>query len=55
MNLKKTTQLYDKYVMPTYGKTSLQVVRGKGTQVWDDSGKKYLDFFPGWGVGGLGH
>ena len=52
---KSTLTSYQKYVMPTYFKFPLALSRGKGAYVWDDSGKKYLDFFPGWGVSGLGH
>jgi len=55
MNNKQVIGLYNRYVMPTYAKIPLQIVRGKGTYVWDEKGKKYLDFFPGWGVSGLGH
>lgn len=48
-------QQYSKYVMPTYAKTPLVIVKGKGARVWDINGKTYLDFFPGWAVSGLGH
>ena len=30
-------------------------VRGKGGYLWDDSGKRYLDFVQGWAVNCLGH
>src|SRR5712671_3573501 len=30
-------------------------VRGEGSYLWDDSGKRYLDFIQGWAVNGLGH
>jgi acetylornithine/N-succinyldiaminopimelate aminotransferase len=30
-------------------------VRGDGSQLWDDSGKRYLDFVQGWAVNCLGH
>lgn len=30
-------------------------VRGEGAYLWDDAGKKYLDFFSGLAVTGLGH
>lgn len=30
-------------------------VRGKGSFLWDDSGKRYLDFVQGWAVNCLGH
>ncbi|MCK5306373.1 MAG: acetylornithine transaminase [Candidatus Omnitrophica bacterium] len=46
---------YSKYVMTTYTRTPLVIVKGKGKYVWDDKGKRYLDFFPGWAVSGLGH
>lgn len=53
--MNKTINLYDKYVLNTYKKTPVVFVKGKGSYLWDDKGKKYLDFFPGWGVSGLGH
>lgn len=46
---------YTDYVVPSYTKTPLIIVKGKGSWVWDIDGKKYLDFFPGWGVGSIGH
>ncbi|MDP8219449.1 MAG: aminotransferase class III-fold pyridoxal phosphate-dependent enzyme, partial [Candidatus Theseobacter exili] len=46
---------YKKYVMPTYTRTDLLIVRGEGSKVWDESGNEYLDFFPGWAVSGVGH
>src|SRR5690349_8520841 len=30
-------------------------VRGKASYLWDDSGKRYLDFVQGWAVNCLGH
>ena len=30
-------------------------VRGEGAFLWDDSGKRYLDFIQGWAVNCLGH
>ncbi len=30
-------------------------VRGEGSFLWDDSGKRYLDFVQGWAVNCLGH
>jgi len=30
-------------------------VRGEGAYLWDDSGKRYLDFMQGWAVNSLGH
>lgn len=41
--------------MPTYTRLPLIFVKGKGSRLWDIHHKVYLDFFPGWGVGNLGH
>src|ERR1700754_4186089 len=30
-------------------------VRGEGAYLWDDTGKRYLDFMQGWAVNALGH
>jgi predicted acetylornithine/succinylornithine family transaminase len=30
-------------------------IKGKGSFLWDDGGRKYIDLFPGWGVSILGH
>ena len=46
---------YERYVMNTYVRHPLVLVKGKGSRVWDVDGHEYLDLFPGWGVGGLGH
>ena len=50
-----TIEAYGRYVIPSYGRSPLVVVRGKGSWVWDDRGRKYLDFFPSYAVSGLGH
>ncbi|MGE5389765.1 MAG: aspartate aminotransferase family protein [Deltaproteobacteria bacterium] len=44
-----------KYVMNTYGRYSLALVKGQGCKVWDADGKEYLDFVGGIAVCGLGH
>ena len=51
----ETIQLFDDYVVPNYGRFPVTLVRGEGSHVWDSDGKKYLDLFPGWGCGLLGH
>lgn len=55
MNTREVIKKYQRYVLPNYSKTGLVIVRAKGSWVWDAEGKKYLDFFPGWGVSLLGH
>ncbi|MEA3490054.1 MAG: aspartate aminotransferase family protein [Candidatus Omnitrophota bacterium] len=54
-NFKQVKELYDKYVLPTYTRQDLCLVKGDGVWVEDVEGKKYLDFFPGWAVSGIGH
>lgn len=46
---------YDRYILSTYSRTPGIFVKGKGMNLIDISGKKYLDFFPGWGVNNVGH
>jgi len=45
----------DKNLIPVYKRVGPVFVKGKGSFLWDKSGVKYLDLFPGWGVGILGH
>ncbi|MFA5339207.1 MAG: aspartate aminotransferase family protein [Candidatus Omnitrophota bacterium] len=52
---EEVVQLYYEYVMPTYAKSPLVMVKGKGIKAYDIEGKEFLDFFPGWAVSGLGH
>lgn len=46
---------YERYVMPTYGRFDLDLVRGEGTRVFDAKGNAYLDFGAGIAVCSLGH
>ena len=55
MKKNKLIKEYKRYVMPTYTRKPLVIVKGKGSKVWDIGGREYLDFFPGWAVSGLGH
>ena len=41
--------------MSTYAPAKVMFVRGEGTQLWDDTGKRYLDFLSGLAVTSLGH
>jgi predicted acetylornithine/succinylornithine family transaminase len=51
----ETAALFAKYVVPNYTRFPVALVRGEGSVVWDDQGRRYLDFFPGWGCNLLGH
>ncbi len=50
-----TLDRYQRYVIANYTRYPVCLVRGEGSRVWDDVGTRYLDFFPGWGCGLLGH
>jgi len=55
MRKEEVFNSYKENIMPTYTKLPLVFVKGKGSRLWDIHNKVYLDFFPGWGVGNLGH
>jgi len=42
-------------LMSNYGAPSITLVEGRGTEVWDNTGKRYLDFLTGLAVTSLGH
>jgi acetylornithine/N-succinyldiaminopimelate aminotransferase len=42
-------------MMATYAPTTVTFVRGRGTHLWDDTGREYLDFLSGIAVTSLGH
>ena len=41
--------------MNNYGTPPLTLVRGEGAEIWDDTGKRYLDLYAGIAVNVLGH
>ncbi|MDF2725729.1 MAG: acetylornithine transaminase [Paenibacillus sp.] len=42
-------------LFPTYARFPITLVKGKGSRLWDDTGKEYLDFASGLAVTNLGH
>ncbi len=46
---------FDKYVLPSYRRFPITIVKAQGSHIYDEKGKKYLDFMSGWGVSNLGH
>lgn len=54
-DLKKIKKEADQYLIPVYGDRQAAFIRGKGTKLWDASGKEYLDFVSGISVCNLGH
>lgn len=47
-------QLDQDYIAQTYGRFDVALSHGKGCEVWDFDGKRYLDFTSGIGVNSLG-
>jgi acetylornithine/N-succinyldiaminopimelate aminotransferase len=43
------------FVMNTYARFPIALIKGKGSYVWDANGKQYLDFLAGIAVCDLGH
>src|SRR5438874_7986161 len=52
---QQTIDQYRQYVIGNYTRYPVCLVRGEGSYVWDIEGNRYLDLFPGWGCGILGH
>ena len=55
MKANEILQEYNDHILLTYTRMPAIFVKGKGSVLTDIHGKKYLDFFPGWGVSNLGH
>lgn len=50
-----TSDKLSQYVLPTYGRFPIEPSHGKGVELWDVDGKRYLDFCTGIAVCSLGH
>lgn len=48
-------ELTEKYHLPVYNRFPITLEKGKGCQVWDSEGNKYLDALAGIAVNSLGH
>lgn len=46
---------YNAHLFGIFGTPRLQLVRGEGVWVWDDSGRRYMDLLGGIAVNSLGH
>ena len=55
MDTNTLIQWSESYLMDTYARYPLCLVRGEGVRVWDSDGKEYLDFTGGLVVLALGH
>src|SRR5690606_250030 len=54
-NAAQVRELEATYVVQTYRRAPIVLVRGEGSRVWDSDGRSYLDFTSGVGVAALGH
>jgi acetylornithine/N-succinyldiaminopimelate aminotransferase len=52
---ERVRELFDRYVVPSYGRFDIVVERGEGSYVWDSHTRRYLDFGAGIAVCALGH
>lgn len=55
LSTEEMIQAGQKYIMNTYGRLPMGLVKGEGSYVWDAEGNKYLDFVAGIAVNSLGH
>jgi predicted acetylornithine/succinylornithine family transaminase len=51
---QNVVELEKRYLLQNYARHPLVLVRGDGPYMWDDAGKRYLDFIAGIGVNALG-
>ncbi|AHF72968.1 bifunctional N-succinyldiaminopimelate-aminotransferase/acetylornithine transaminase protein [Candidatus Sodalis pierantonius str. SOPE] len=50
-----TRETFDQVILPVYAPAQFIPVQGKGSRVWDQQGKEYVDFSGGIAVTALGH
>jgi len=50
-----TIEIEEKYAIPFFKKLPVSIERGEGVYVWDEKGRRYMDFTAGWGVTCIGH
>ncbi len=53
--MNKTIEMAEANILHTYNRFQIVLDHGKGTRLYDDGGREYLDFFSGIGVYALGH
>ncbi|HCH23584.1 MAG TPA: aspartate aminotransferase family protein [Oceanospirillaceae bacterium] len=54
-NSNLTRNLFDQVMVPNYNPSGIIPVRGKGSRIWDQNDKEYIDFAGGIAVTSVGH
>lgn len=44
----------EKVLIPNYGRLPIAMARGEGSRIYDADGREYIDFWAGFGAGGVG-
>lgn len=55
VNSSSAPPLHSDCLMPVTPRPNQVFVRGQGNWLWDESGRRYLDWLQGWAVNALGH
>jgi acetylornithine aminotransferase len=55
MPTEELKQDAERYLMPTYARQPISIMRGRGSRVYDMEGREYIDFVAGIAVNVLGH
>lgn len=55
MSSNVTFEIEDQYMAQFFPKQKISIERGEGVFVWDEEGRRYIDFTSGWGVTCIGH
>ena len=55
MSSQLSRAMFDEVMVPNYNPQHVIPVKGKGSRIWDQSGKEYIDFAGGIAVNSLGH
>lgn len=55
MNHEELKTLDRQYVMQTYGRFDVDIAHGNGSTLWNEAGRKYIDFTSGIGVCSVGY
>jgi acetylornithine/N-succinyldiaminopimelate aminotransferase len=55
MSSQLSRAMFDEVMVPNYNPQQVIPVKGKGSRIWDQSGKEYIDFAGGIAVNSLGH